>query len=330
MLQQISHVVLVLQELSLTPISSTVIMQYPACKPATKWTLAALSLVLVSLLLLHQLLPIGFTAKSLHIPSLKDSAEKCLTTLETPRIPNIVHFVHLVKPSPNPSFEFPFRQFTAIYSAWHYLRPDVIYIHTNVEEHLIEETVKRTTNPYTRAVSKLPGVKFSHHTAPDQTTSGVPIDKLPNQSDFVRTDILDKLGGIYLDDDSYVLRDLEPLSRIHFENIVGKQVNGQICPAVIMSTPGNKLMKAYHALQDSVFDPHFWAHHATDLLTTLAQDFQKPDHQVLILPQDTFFPFAWFPEDLKMMYQVHDDAGTPAVSIHSFLVVTVAGAVWQN
>lgn len=161
----------------------------------------------------------------------------------------------------------------------------------------------------------MPVVKFSHQTPPDHTTSGAAIDKLPNQSDFVRTIVLRELGGIYLDADSYVLRDFSRLRRTGFANIIGRQVNGQICPAVIMSTPRNTLMEAYHALQDSAFDPHFWAHHATDLLTTLAQEFQIPDQgQVLILPQDTFFPYAWFADDLRQIYQVHEESGVSAVN----------------
>ena len=73
-------------------------------------------------------------------------------------------------------------------------------------------------------------------------------------------------------------------------------------------------MKAYHELQDSVFDPNRWALHATDLLTTLGRDFQYPGHQILILPNNTFFPFTWFPEDLKQMYGVHADLGKPIVN----------------
>ena len=85
-----------------------------------------------------------------------------------------------------------------------------------MEEHLIEETIKRSTSPWTKAVSKLPKVKFSLQTPPDHTTSGVAIPKLPNQSAFVRTGILREYGGIYLDEDAYVLRDLAPLRRMGF------------------------------------------------------------------------------------------------------------------
>ena len=88
----------------------------------------------------------------------------------------------------------------------------------------------------------------------------------------------------------------------------------RICPAVLLATPHNKMMKAYHELQDSVFDPHRWALHATDLLTTLGREFQHPDSQILILSNNTFFPFAWFPEDLKQIYSVHGDPGKPIVN----------------
>ena len=289
------------------------IMKYPALKPAcnVRWTLAGFGLALVSLLLIFQLLPDGFNTKSFHISSPKDSEQSTLKNTEgsckgSATIPNIVHFVHLVKPSPNPTFEFPFRQFIAIYSAWYYLQPETINIYTNVDEHLIEETIKRSTSPWTKAVSKLPKVKVSHQTPPDHTTSGEAIPKLPNQSDFVRTGILREFGGIYLDEDAYVLRDLAPLRRMGFQNVVGYQLNGQICPAVILSTPGNKLMEWYHALQHKAINPNRWALHATDLLSTLAMDFQEPSDQVLVLPHNTFFPYDWRGNDLKPIYQVHD------------------------
>ncbi|KAF6235284.1 hypothetical protein HO173_006478 [Letharia columbiana] len=92
-------------------------------------------------------------------------------------------------------------------------------------------------------------------------------------------------------------------------------MNGQICPAVLLSTRDNKLMKAYHALQDFIFDGQ-WATHVTWLLTTLAKDFSPADNQVLVLPQDSFFPSSWEMQDLKELYGVHEDAGEPAVNNH--------------
>ena len=149
------------------------------------------------------------------------------TESRPPTIPNIVHFVHLVPSSSDPTFEFEFRQFIAIYSAWHYLQPETIYVHTNIKEQLINEALSRATSPYTKSVQQIPRVKFNHRIAPNQTESGNVIDNLPNQSDFVRTAVLLEQGGIYLDDDSYVLRDLTPLRTLGFENVVGKQITNQ-------------------------------------------------------------------------------------------------------
>ena len=216
-------------------------------------------------------------------------------------IPNIVHFVHLVGSEQTTALDLPFRQFIAIYSAWYYLKPSNIFIHTDIAESLIEDKIANTKSPYTRAVANLPGVRFKYHAATTSTSAGNTIHELPNQSDFVRTDILSRHGGIYLDDDAYVLRDLSPLRTLPFQNIVGRQAGGQICPAVLLSAPRNKLMSAYHTLQDSIFDGE-WQTHATTLLTTLVKDFQQPEGQVLVLDQEAFFPLSWMMDDLVTMY----------------------------
>ncbi|KAK3173217.1 hypothetical protein OEA41_006546 [Lepraria neglecta] len=278
-----------------------------ASNAKTIW--AALALVLVSLfLLLPSLGPRGFVPDSLHIPGLHK------TTQGSSTIPNIVHFVHLSYPNSTAPFEFPFRQFVAVYSAWYYLRPETIYIWTNVEEGSIEGWIKKAKSPYTQAVSDLPGVEFKHHDTTNQTTNGTTVHLLPNQSDFVRTDILMKYGGIYLDDDSYILRDLKPLRHLHYDNVVGRQVNGEICPAVILAVPNNKMMATYHALQDVVFKFGEWADHATILLTTLVREFQSPDSQALVLNRDSFFPSSWYPEDLEKLYRVHPDEGLDIIN----------------
>lgn len=233
-------------------------------------------------------------------------------------IPNIVHFVHLVNPSEKPILLFPLRQFIAIYSASHYLHPTTIYIHTNLKQSLLQAAINTSADSYVRAISAIPNVKFNHIDPKTRTSKGQPIDNLPNQSDFVRTNALRKHGGIYLDDDAYVLRDLSPFRTAGFENVIGRQANGQACPAVMLAAPKNSLMKAYYMLQDAAFDGG-WATHATDLLTTLIADFSPPDRQVLILPQDTFFPSKWEKADLKDIYQIHPPSSSP----HSDLTETL-------
>ena len=155
---------------------------------------------------------------------------------------------------------------------------------------------------------------MSHQTPPNHTKYGVSIDKLPEKSNLVRAGDLEEFGGIYLDADSYVFQDLDPLPCTGFENVVGQRANTQICPAVILAAPGNKMMEAYHNLHQRVFRLNRWALHATDLLTTVAREFQMPDRQVLVLPYSTFFPFDWVNAELKKLYQVYQDLGVPAVN----------------
>ena len=210
---------------------------------------------------------------------------------EKAAIPNIVYFVRLVDSDHASAFDFSFHQFVAIYSAHFRLQPETIYIHTNVEDHVVKKTLENTTNPCTLAINKLPKVKFNYHAAPNKTLNGLDIALLPHRSDFVRTDVLEKFGGIYLDNDVYVLRNLRVLSRLGFENIIGEQKYGKICNAVIMATPQNKMMQAYQILQDVVFDGG-WETASVDLLTRLAQEFHDmPDH-VMVMPQDAFFPLS--------------------------------------
>ena len=280
-------------------------------------TLTALALALFLLFVaVRQLLPHVFSASALQSFHIRIQTGNFTNSVRSshPRsrlkeraaIPNIVHFVHLVTPSPDPQFDFPFHQFIAIYSAYYYLHPETIYIHTNVEGNLIENIVSNTSKVYTQALSKVPVIRFKYHQVKNETSNGRHIDRLAHQSDFVRTEVLKKYGGIYLDDDSYVLRDLGVLRRAGFENIVGMQDDGRICSAVILATPHNELMTTYDILQEEVFDGT-WDKHSVRLLATLAREFSEMEHQVLVVPQDTFFPLSWNKEDLHTLYDLHED-----------------------
>ena len=276
----------------------------------TKTLIGTLLFFLVSLTLLLQS-PLSPTSISTSLHKYTNPITRFQTSPTT--IPNIVHFVHLVGSEQTTTLELPFRQFIAIYSAWYYLKPENIFIHTDIEDDLIEYKIKNTKSPYTRAIAKLPGVQFKYHKAITETSTGNTIHELPDQSDFVRTDVLEQYGGIYLDDDAYVLRDLAPLRNLAYQNIVGRQGGGQICPAVLLAAPHNKMMSAYHALQDSIFDGESQTH-ATKLLTTLVRDFQAPDGQVLILDKETFFPFSWMHDDLVTLYGVNEEPSLEVVN----------------
>lgn len=89
-----------------------------------------------------------------------------------------------------------------------YLRPEKIYIHTDIREDLIEVAFKDSSDRFVQALSTILNIEVVYHASRNAKSSGMPIPKLPNRSDFVRTDVLVKYGGIFLDSDAYVLRDL--------------------------------------------------------------------------------------------------------------------------
>lgn len=118
-------------------------------------------------------------------------------------------------------------------------------------------------------------------------------------------------GGIYLDDDSWILKDLKPLRKAGFDNVIGRQAGGELCQAMWMSKPRNIFMQAWVDLQDQEFDGH-WTTAGNILITQLHLDFSrtKSTQHVLVLEQDAFFPGDWMEGSLNMMYALHNDSDT--------------------
>lgn len=273
--------------------------------PNQKWSVGSIVLLVLFVTLVHRIQH-PFTTKTFSLPSFPSlgSLTKGKVT-QSSTIPNIVHFVHLVRGSDSePVVEFPFRQFVAIYSAHYHLNPDKIYIHTNLEDHILGAAINASTNPYVRVLLNIPNIVFNYEYTPLKTTRGKTISELAHRSDFIRTRVLKRWGGLYLDDDAYVVRDLRPLRESGFRAIAGRQQNNQICNAVIMAAPESELISLFYALQDRIFDGG-WTTHSVDLLSRLAQDFSGVDGQMLILEREVFYRLGFNKKDLIELYHVY-------------------------
>lgn len=66
------------------------------------------------------------------------------------------------------------------------------------------------------------------------------------------------------------------------------------------------MITAYNALMNPVYDGG-WETHSVFLLTSVAREFASMGNQVMIVPQDTFFPLSWGKDDLEALYQVQND-----------------------
>lgn len=227
-------------------------------------------------------------------------------------IPNLVHFVRQLNRdkktnAPGP-LKFEFRHFLAYYSAHMHLKPDRITIWSDATPDIIERA-RVEGDEYTKAVLRIPNLHLEYVEMPNATATGTKIELYAHKSDFVRTRVMAEHGGMYFDDDAWVLKDLAPLRKAGFDNVFGRQWGNDICQAFWMAKPKNDLMQAWSRLQETQFNGD-WVRASNELISRLVYDFSHYGHgrNALILEQDAFFPGMWHAgaDGLQMFYKVHN------------------------
>lgn len=226
--------------------------------------------------------------------------------LEGP-ISSIVHYVWLLK---DPKvFRLEFKFFISVYSTHLYLKPDMIYIHTDASREMFIDARIRG-DEWTRRVLGIPNVVHHYVPAPLRTEKGVAITHLEHKADFLRTEALIKFGGIYLDSDAIPLRSMSSLRHAGFANIVGGAValkmkhTGFINNGVMMSVAGSSLMKIYLRTAQEYFDG-VWATASVFVLTDLVDKMGNIEGEVLVLGEKAFAPMSWEREDQIRLFKPH-------------------------
>lgn len=138
-----------------------------------------------------------------------------------PVIPNLVHYVWLLKDPAELRLSFKF--FISIYSAHTFWHPDRIYIHTDAAPEVISRA-RDSGTPWTQRILAIPNLEFKHVVAPLVTHKGVEIKEMEHKADFLRLAVLRELGGVYLDTDAIPLRDIADLRASGFRNVIGQQL----------------------------------------------------------------------------------------------------------
>ena len=229
-------------------------------------------------------------------------------------IPNLVHYVWLVA---DPAvFSLPFAAFVSAYSSHVFLGPDRIYIHTDVSP-AVWDRAKAFGDAWTRRVLNLPGVVPNFVDTPRVTSVGAEIDTFGAKSDFLRADALRTFGGVYLDTDAIPLRDLGPLRRAGFANVVGGAValapkfTGFVNTGVWLSRPHSSLAEIFYQAMHAFYNG-VWAI-SVDILTDLAYRLHAVPGEMLIVHPRAFAPASWEKEDQVRLFQPHH-AGTPSLT----------------
>jgi hypothetical protein len=224
-------------------------------------------------------------------------------------IPNQVHFVYILKNTSH-DFSFEFSHFLSIYAAWHYWRPQAIYLHTNVaaDSAPVARARNGTAGKWNRHIFTLFNLTVQEVDVPTHAGNGVELANIEHKSDFVRVKALRELGGVYIDFDVHALRDIRPLRESGFRAIAGRQLGGQVNSGTFMAAPRARLTKLWMEQMHVVYTGG-WTTHSNEVITRVGQRLVRETgaREMLIMERDAFAPGSWKDDDTDALFAVHDD-----------------------
>ena len=174
----------------------------------------------------------------------KDNAKKPIDVQESSLlrnqfvVPNIVHYVWFGVDEP-----FRFHHWLSIRSADMVLKPEVIMFHCQ------SKPVGRFWSNITRSIRSLKVV----HYLPPTTVLGREITRPEHQVNVASLEILISQGGVYLEPDVLVLRDLTPLRRYSCTMGVEYHGNpGRLNNGVILAAPGAMFLTYWYGTYQNI------------------------------------------------------------------------------
>ncbi|KAF6200052.1 hypothetical protein GE061_006352 [Apolygus lucorum] len=168
-------------------------------------------------------------------------------------IPNIIHFIRFNQP------KFKFLEAVCVLAALKNQKPDKIYFHTNSPKFV---------GPYWDVIMSTPGVEsvieLKNATLPD-TIFGQKFNggwKVWHASDIVRIKVLMKYGGIFLDNDSYVVKSLNKFRAFEMSVCWESNLPTQINNGVIIAHKNARFLKEWLMTYKGHYDNSSWFYNA--------------------------------------------------------------------
>ncbi|KAK0729488.1 glycosyl transferase [Lasiosphaeris hirsuta] len=246
---------------------------------------------------------VELATSSHHKPSaLSQQAQPAVTN----HIPNQVHYVYVLKDGVT-DFSFEFKHYLSVYASWLYLRPDIIYLHTNAPDTAIAHARSGAGGKWNRLLFAMPHIRVNHVTAPTAAENGRPITILEHQTDFLRQEAVRGLGGVYLDFDAHALRSLDPLRASGFAVVLGRQHGGEVNAGVLLGRAGARALALWRDEMHRVYDGASWSGHVNGVLSRLCPRLMRIPGEVLVLEQDALQPGSWLVEDNLALFGIHDE-----------------------
>lgn len=228
-----------------------------------------------------------------------------LATTGRKHIPNYVHFVFLLE-DPTADFPLEFQHYLSIYSASYHLKPKKIVLSTNAREDQIARARQGEAGKWAKLIFTMPKLEINHVKLPTRTKSGLEISHIAHKSDFVRVQVLREYGGLYLDLDVYVLRDLKPLRESGFGAVCGREAGGMMTAGAFMTKSQGKLISTWAEQMPKVFDKG-WITHSNSLMTQIGEQMIAEPRELLVLDEAALAPNHWTKEAAQELLEPHSD-----------------------
>jgi hypothetical protein len=123
---------------------------------------------------------------------------------------------------------------------------------------------------------------------------GVPLEHIQYKADVLRLQIMQKLGGIYLDTDSLLLKPLTPF--VGQEMVLARESHDSLAMSPIIAKPDAEFIGKWLERIPAALEVGTWAYHAVNLPVEISKEYFCD-----IRPQEEFFPF-----DLRHNYLFDD------------------------
>ena len=180
----------------------------------------------------------------------------------------LIHFIWLTQPGSRP-FSF-INALAVLAAAKHHNDPILMWCNE----------VPRG-NPHWYMVKDLFEVRFIE--MPSEI-GGVPLDHIQYKADVLRLQILQRLGGIYLDTDSLLLKPLTAL--VGPEMVLAQESPDSLAMSPIICKPGAEFIGKWLERIPAALEVGTWAYHAVNLPVEISKEIFCD-----IRPQHEFFPF---------------------------------------
>lgn len=225
-------------------------------------------------------------------------------------IPNTVHFVYILADG-REEFGFQFSHFLSIYAAWHYWKPQAIYLHTNARADgpAVARARDGRSGKWDRYIFSLFGLRVNTVAVPTHAGNGKELANMEHKSDFVRVRAVHDLGGVYIDWDVHALRDIAPVRESGFRAVAGRQLGGQLNSGTFLSAPGSRMISLWKERMHGAYTGG-WTTHSNEVLTEVGERLVREPGEMLIMEREAFAPGSWETADSDMLFEVHNDTAS--------------------